>query len=620
MTVFGAAALPPEVGAQAWPELMDWDAFVSASTAQGRCHTWLALVCAKIAGLQAAAVLIESPLDHSFVPMAVWPKAGPDLGRLAAVVDTALREGRSVVKPLAELPGQTHMAYPLVVDKRVAAVVALELQCSHSEVAGVLREIHWSSAWLVNLLSGRELAQAIQGRERVGSVLETTATALRHGKLRQAMFEVANTLRQRFVCSRVAIGLVSSATVRLFTLSEAAVFEKHALLVKAYERAMDEAYDEGAAIGASDTVNPANTAARSWPQHAALRAISGAGAVLSFPLMLGGQAIAVITLERDAQAFIDEDLLWLEAFGALVAPIMQQRLAAERGALGRLGHDARQVLHQLFGPRHLTWKLGTASVLLMYAVLVWVPVAHRVSAKTVVEGEIQRVVAAPFEGFVGAAYVRAGDTVQAGQLLVQLDDRALRVEQAKWASDHDQFDSRLREAMANHDLTAMQVVGAQVRQSSAQLALVSDKIALARLSAPFDGVVVSGDLSQQIGAPVELGKKLFEIAPLQRYRIILQVDEREIRHVQVGQTGRLVMTGIAGEPMDFTVAKVTPVATAQDGKNFFRVEATLAQASLRLRPGMEGIGKLEVGEQSLWWVLTHSLIDWWTLSVWTWMP
>jgi multidrug efflux pump subunit AcrA (membrane-fusion protein) len=166
----------------------------------------------------------------------------------------------------------------------------------------------------------------------------------------------------------------------------------------------------------------------------------------------------------------------------------------------------------------------------------------------------------------------------------------------------------------------MQVVGAQLRQSAAQLALVTEKIARARLSAPFDGIVVSGDLSQQVGAPVETGKKLFEVAPLQSYRIILQVDEREIRHVQMGQAGRLVMTGIAGEPMDFKVAKVTPVATAQEGRNFFRVEAALAEASPRLRPGMEGIGKIEVGGRSLWWVLTHSFTDWLILSLWTWLP
>lgn len=613
---------PPAENAEGVPpELLAWDAFVSAKTAEGRCHAWLALVCGKIRGASAAAVLIENTLDQTFVPMAVWPKASPELGRLGPVVEATLRDRRGIVKPVAESLGTTQIAYPLMVDDYVAGVVALEAVCPENEVGEVLREIHWGSAWLANLLAGRELSEAILARERVGSVLETTAVALRHGKLRQALFEVANTLRQRFSCTRVAIGLVSAAAVRLMTLSEAAVFEKHAFLVKAYEQAMEEAYDEGGAVRTpSVTAGDAPAEARIWPKHEALREVSGAGAALSFPLMMGAQAIGVLTLEREATPFSDDDLVWLDAFGALVAPIIEQRQAAERGAFRRLGRDARQVLEKIFGPRHLTWKAGAASALLLCAILILVPINYRVSARTVIEGEIQRVVAAPFEGFVGAAYARAGDTVKAGQPLAQLDDRELRIEEAKWSSERDQYDNRLREAMANHDLTAMQVVGAQLRQSSAQLALVTEKIARARLSAPFDGIVVSGDLSQQIGAPVETGKKLFEVAPLQSYRIILQVDEREIRHLRMGQGGRLVMTGIAGEPMDFKVAKVTPVATAQDGRNFFRVEAALSEASPRLRPGMEGIGKIEVGDRSLWWVLTHSFTDWLILSLWTWLP
>lgn len=598
-------------------EFLAWEAFVSAQTAEGRCHAWLALVCGKLQGARAAAVLIENPLDHTYVPMAVWPKATPDLGRLSAVVEATLRGRRGIVKPVAESPGTTQITYPLLVNDAVAGVVALEADCPENAVGGVLREIHWGSAWLTNLLAARELSDAVAARERVGSVLETTALALRHGKLRQALFEVANTLRQRFACSRVAIGLVSAATVKLLTLSEAAVFEKHAFLVKAYEQAMEEAYDEGSAVRSTAA---ATAETRLWPKHEALRAVSGAGAVLSFPLRMGAQAIGVLTLEREATPFSDDDLVWLEAFAALVAPIIEQRQAAERGAFRRLGRDLRQVLEKLFGPRHLTWKAGAASLLLLCAILVLVPISYRVSARTVIEGEIQRVVAAPFEGFVAAAYVRAGDTVKDGQVLAQLDDRELRIEEARWSSERDQYDNRLREAMANHDLTAMQVLDAQLRQSSAQLALVTGKISHARLRAPFDGIVVAGDLSQQIGAPVETGKKLFEVAPLQSYRIILQVDEREIRHVRMGQTGRLLMTGIAGEPMDFRVAKVTPVATAQEGRNFFRVEATLAEASPRLRPGMEGVGKIEVGERSLWWALTHSFTDWLTLSLWSWLP
>ena len=172
--------------------------------------------------------------------------------------------------------------------------------------------------------------------------------------------------------------------------------------------------------------------------------------------------------------------------------------------------------------------------------------------------------------------------------------------------------------MAGHDLTAMQVVGAQLREAQAQLDLLDDKLSRVKIVAPYDGVVVTGDLSQQIGTPLEAGKKLFEIAPLHSYRVVLQVDERDIGQVHEGQDGQLVISGLAGEAMPFTVAKIMPVATAQDGRNFYRVEARLKEDSPLLLPGMEGIGKIGTGHRKLGWVLFHGLFDWLRLNLWGW--
>jgi len=602
-------------------EKASWEAFATATTSDAFCHAWLALVCGRIAAARAAAVLVESAEAHTFVPIAVWPQATPNLARLAGVVERALREGREIVQPgSAEEPGVIHLAYPVLVEKKVVGIVALDLACGPDGVPAALRQLHWGSAWLANLFGQRELQDALKARERIGGVLEAVAVALRHGKFRQAVFEVASELRQILACAHVAIGLVEHASVRVVALSEAATFEKRTPLIKAYAAAMEEAYDHGRPLMAAAAGSGAE-AKLPAPRHTQLLTQSGATQVLSYPLMQGVKCMGVVTLERAGeQGFGTEDLLWLDAFAALATPVFGQRLAAERNSALRLTGEIKWLADKLFGPRNLTWKLAAGAVALAALLLALLPFDYRVSAKTVIEGEIQRVAAAPFEGFVGAAFVRAGDTVKQGQVLAQLDDRDLRVEQQRWASEHDQYDNRLREAMATHELTAVQVIGAQLRQAEAQLALATEKIARARLTAPYDGIVVSGDLSQQIGSPVEAGKKLFEIAPLQSYRVILQVDEREIRHVQDGQQGQLVITGIAGDPLLFSVAKVTPVATAQEGKNFFRVEAKLAVAPERLRPGMEGVGKIEVGSRSLWWVLTHSFTEWLALTLWTWLP
>lgn len=620
-------ALLPELEDPTPSALLGWEEFVSAKTADERCRAWLSRVCSQIPGARAAAVLVESLDAHTYVPMAVWPDATLSLGRLAEVAELALREKRGIIRPAPPLADSsyatgaaasarsTHLAYPLMLDQREAGVVALEVVCADSDVALAMREIHWGSAWLTNLLAGRELDEAIRSRDRVGSVLEVIAVALRHGKLQQALFEMVNDLRQQFNCARVSVGLVDRARVKLVALSEAATFEKNTSLAKSYVRAMEEAYDHGKIV-----VSGALSESGDFPEHQELMAISGARHALSLPLVLGARCVGVLTLERDEQPFGSEDLAWMDAFASLAAPIVEQRRIAERRVIPRLYDEGKDVLAKLFGPRHLVWKAATSLVVLVIALLVLIPINYRVGAKTVIEGEVQRVVAAPFEGFVSAAYVRAGDIVEQGQPVAQLDDRELRIEQERWASERDQYDSRLREAMASHDLTAVQVQGAQLRQAEAQFALVTEKIQRARLVAPIHGMVVSGDLSQQIGAPAEAGKKLFEIAPLNSYRVILQVDEREIRHLQLGQSGHLVITGIAEAPLPLKVQKVTPVATAQDGKNFFRVEASLADAPERLRPGMEGISKIEVGSHSLWWVATHSFTDWLILTVWTWLP
>jgi multidrug efflux pump subunit AcrA (membrane-fusion protein) len=164
------------------------------------------------------------------------------------------------------------------------------------------------------------------------------------------------------------------------------------------------------------------------------------------------------------------------------------------------------------------------------------------------------------------------------------------------------------------------VAAAEVAQTDAKLALISDKLEHATLTAPFDGVVVSGDLNQYLGTPVEQGKLLFQIAPLNAYRVILQVDERDISNLTLGQTGKLTLSGLPGQTLDFAVQQITPVANQQEGRNFFRAEARLLGASDRIRPGMEGVGKVGVGSRKLIWIWTHSLVDWFRFWIWKELP
>ena len=123
------------------------------------------------------------------------------------------------------------------------------------------------------------------------------------------------------------------------------------------------------------------------------------------------------------------------------------------------------------------------------------------------------------------------------------------------------------------------------------------------------------------GERVERGDVLFEVAPLDSYRVILEVDERDIGQLAVDQVGSLALTGMPEDVIEIRVDKITPISTAAEGRNFFRVEASLiGEPPSLLRPGMEGVARIEVGERQLLWIWTHELVDWLRFAAWSWLP
>ena len=150
----------------------------------------------------------------------------------------------------------------------------------------------------------------------------------------------------------------------------------------------------------------------------------------------------------------------------------------------------------------------------------------------------------------------------------------------------------------------------------AEIRLIEEKIIRTQLYAPFDGMVVSGDLSQSLGAPVETGQVLYEVAPLDSYRVVLEVDEHDVAGLDRGKTGHLIISALPRTSFAISVDQVVPVAVSSETRNFFRVEASLDESAPLLRPGMRGVAKVDMGQHNLLWIWTHSVID--RIRLWIW--
>lgn len=602
-----------------------WRQFAQQQSVEEFCGSWLVIQCHAIGGVSDGVVVLQKPGTKSFAPVAFYPENPRDRAHLARVSERALKEGQGVVQPgepvgESDAQGSSYqLAYPVRLDGEIRCVVGVDIAWRpEARLQAAMRELQWGSCWLEVLLR-RHADPTEAERQRLKLALDLVSTLLEVPSLRESTTAFTTELATRLGCDRVTLGLLEGRRVRIAAVSHSPQFEKRANLMRAIERAMEEAIDQEAMV-----VYPAEREGRPVVAraHEALLHESEAGSATTFPLEHGGRVVGALTFERAAGHRFEVPTLEVCAAVASVAgPIVELKRGSEASLPLHAGRSAKSLWEKLAGPGHPGWKLGALGVGAVAAFLALATGEFRVSANSTVEGVVQRAVSAPINGFVTEAPHRAGETVKAGQVIARLDDRDLRLERIKIESQREQYVKQYREAMGKRERAQIAIVSAQIAQAEAQLALVDEHLARTALAAPFDGIIVSGDLSQRLGSPVERGQVLFEVAPLSDYRVVLQVDERDISHVAERQKGELTVTSMPGERFPFEVRSITPVNTAKEGRNFYRVEATLLQgAESRLRPGMEGVGKISIEERKLVWIWTYGFTDWVRLWAWSWLP
>lgn len=586
-------------------EAGDPDQFASA---------WLALQCAMISGCQAGLVVRRDD-DGKFVPAAVWPETGERSRALSEATEHALRETRGVVHKPDDNGDVACIAWPLKVNGETFVIAAVEVQQrSDVQLRSVMRQLQWGTSWF-EIFHRRGLpAEVERQNENLAIVLKLVASSLDHAGFSSAVTALATELAAQLNCERVSIGFSEGKHMRVRAISNSAQFDKRANLVQQIALAMDEARDQ------LDTIvcPPLPTGKFSVTRvHETLLASGGNGSAATVLIATGDDVEGAITLEHQDRDFFTRDKLNLcKQIALLVGPILELKRRDERPLIQKVRDSLADFGRMLIGEEYLLAKTIVGA---LAAVILYLGIAtgdHRVSADATLEGSIQRHISAPLDGYVNESFARAGDLVREGDPLFSLDDKDLMLERLKWSSQRLQIEQKYRDALANHDKAEASIQKAQLDQASAQIALIDSQLSRTRATAPFDGVIVSGDLSQKLGAPVQKGDTLLKVAPLDSYRIILDVDEMDIGWLSEDQQGELSLSSLPGETFAFVVEKITPESMGKDGRNTFRVEARLLEQTDSLRPGMQGSGKVLIGQRSQLWIWTHGFFDW--LRVWWW--
>ena len=555
----------------------------------------------------------------------VWPEAQPrDAGVLtfAGVLnelgDSAVAENHSVRVFEARsgaLASDCAIAVRFSLESASEAVVGAfflpERSQSETKAATTLLRLVQDTPSLYQLQRASRDSQV--ALSHFTSVLDLMALLNAQHRYMAVAMTLCNELASRHKCDRVCLGWREGDYVRLQAMSHTEKFERKMEAVKALEQTMEESLDQDEMIvwprPEGDT-----RVSRDHEKYAGEHDIKH---LCSLPLRLNGPSVGVITCERNSEPFTEEEQRLLTLFAEMAVRRLSELKRTDRWFGARMMTGAREKLGKLVGVEHTWAKVIAVLVAVGLAVLFFGKMNYRVEAPFIVRTENVAILSAPFEGYIEEVPVQLGDVVPNKGVLLKLDTRELLLQEAAAAADLDRFTREAEKARANNSLAEMRIAQAQAEQAQARLALVRHRLKESSLVAPFDGVIVEGDLKKRIGAPVKQGDVLFKVARTDRMYIECNVDERDVHEVREVATGEIAFASQPKLKFPMKLERIEPVAQTKEKENFYITRCAF-QSPIESwwRPGMSGVAKINVGQRTFFWILSHRTIDFLRMFFW----
>jgi hypothetical protein len=469
-----------------------------------------------------------------------------------------------------------------------------------------------------SLLSLYEMRIALQRRQndlrRLRQSMGVLTVVNEQKRFRAMGMSLCDDLASRWECERVGLGFLKGRYVQLKAMSHTEKFSRKMQVVQDIESAMEECLDQDQEIiyPAEDTSTYVSRCTQS------LASKYGPSSILSMPLRVEGEPVAVVTLERGADTpFAPEEVESLRLGMNLIARQLVTVHTTDRwfGArwAGRLRHGAGV----LVGPKHTWAKLAAIGLIGLICFLSLAHGNYDARGDFALETVDRAVISSPFSGSIKDIRVEPGDEVAAGDILGVLKTEMLDAELKMAIARERSYRVEAAIAQRDHKTAEMQIKLALADKEAASAAKLKLEIAQATLRSPIDGVVVSEDLNRLIGhGSVELGNPLFEVAPLGDLQAEVLISEDMAGEITVGQRGHLAVTSYPDQRVGFEVVRIWPVAQVVEQKNVFRVRVKLDEIRPWMRPGLEGSARIHISKMPYGQLWTRKTVHWVRMRLW----
>jgi hypothetical protein len=369
----------------------------------------------------------------------------------------------------------------------------------------------------------------------------------------------------------------------------------------------------------------------------------GPNSVCSLPLRRLGEVVAVLTIERPVERPLTlEEIETLRLTCDLFTARLVDLYENDRWIGAKTAKNLRKGAAWFVGAKHTWPKVAAIAVCGLVAFATFCTGEFKVEAPFEFKSSEMQIVPAPFDGFLKTVNATVGDLVWAEGTAKPFDDlNALfplagllpkrpatilaTLNTAELKSQRSEAAAEMNSALQQANIARAQGKEGDVKEAyadadkyRAQVDLYDWRIARATIKAPVNGVIFNGDLKEKIGAPVRVGDELFEVGEREKLRADLTVPEDQIAEVAVNQHGELAASTYPGQHIRFTVERIKPTADISEQHNVYKVRVVFDNADLKpwMKPGIEGIAKVNVGRARYVWLWTHRLVNWVRMKLW----
>jgi len=141
-----------------------------------------------------------------------------------------------------------------------------------------------------------------------------------------------------------------------------------------------------------------------------------------------------------------------------------------------------------------------------------------------------------------------------------------------------------------------------------------------KIRANADGYVVTSLAGLSLGTYLPVGGLFAELEDSRTVLAEIEVPETEISEVEIGARAEMKLWSSPRESVNGTVRRIAPKAEEREFGRVVRVLVEVPNPDRRLTPNMTGFGKVAAEERPVWEAFTRSIVRFFQIELWSWLP